>query len=449
MIARIVVAADVVATAGQCVAAALPAGDPARLRVAARRSAALSDVLDRSSAMLRHAAGSPLWDGEAHRAFVEAMSHGAPRLDATADRYRAYTGALQGYAVDLDRARALLPWLSREIAWRREELVRLRMTLDPLHPDAALRRRIDAAEADLWPLVRRFVEAHSSWADAVDRCSAALLRANAVDPTHDLHGWRAFGHEVAAVARRVSPVLDLALDPSLKHLSETFEKLAGQLSALGLVLSFVCPPAAAACFTVATVLAAAKLATDAVRAGNGEHISRGTFVVDAVQAVGVPGAGKVIGKVAGRFLARGEETIESAAASPIRDLPDGLMDTRGIEGDGFVLGGPSAQTRRLRWRNGTSNPKWGLTKAHLKKHLFNGGKYSLRTVDPGGNPSIWCGHLQELAARPATVIGENGVHDIFGHFPRVDGNGTYRLGIRVFPQDEDTWELVTILTRQD
>jgi hypothetical protein len=38
--------------------------------------------------------------------------------------------------------------------------------------------------------------------------------------------------------------------------------------------------------------------------------------------------------------------------------------------------------------------------------------------------------------------------DIIGDFPRADGSGTFRLGIRLFHRADRLYELITILTRQ-
>ena len=91
---------------------------------------------------------------------------------------------------------------------------------------------------------------------------------------------------------------------------------------------------------------------------------------------------------------------------------------------------------------------WGLRSEHLIKHFFGSGKVALRQIDPGGNPDSWMGYISRLFARPETARTANGMIDIMGDFPRADGSGTFRLGIRLFHRADGLYELITILTRQ-
>jgi RHS repeat-associated protein len=106
------------------------------------------------------------------------------------------------------------------------------------------------------------------------------------------------------------------------------------------------------------------------------------------------------------------------------------------------------RTRLIHYRPKVDDPNWGLTARHLNKHVFGDGVTSLRTLDPGGSTDQWVGYLQDLASRPSTITKSDGVQDIVGSFPRADGTGTFRLGIRVSPRADGSFDLITILTRQ-
>jgi len=456
MVIRVVLTADAASSAEACLRAELPRGDPTRVRQAARRSFALADELDRAMRLLQHSGDAAPWKGHAHDAFADAMQRSLPKLGATAQRYREYGAALSGYAVALDDAVGALPWLAREIGRRREELAAASPT-SVLAGTVALRSKVqgqhayETASEDLWPWLYRFADAHVGWAEAVDRCVRALLQANSHDPTRDLHGWSALTHNLSGVAKWIAPLEYLALHPSWDRLAEVCDILSTELASLALALTFVFPPAAAACFTAATVVSAFKLGVDSVRAKRGEHVSNFEWGMDALGIAPVGAMGKVAKEVAslgkvGDESAKAAEATHDAVSASMHDLPDGLRDSKGVAGPSFVLMGPMTQTRRLVWRS-RSDSRWGLTRKHLNKHLFSEGKWSLRTIDPGGNPDIWFGYLQELASRPATEIHSNGVEDVVVLFPKTHGVETFQLGIRFWPSGQ-SYEFVTLLTGQ-
>jgi hypothetical protein len=84
----------------------------------------------------------------------------------------------------------------------------------------------------------------------------------------------------------------------------------------------------------------------------------------------------------------------------------------------------------------------------MKKHLTGPGHHSLRQIDPAGNMDLWRGYMQELAGRPPTAQLDDGVQDILGTFPKADGSGEFRFGIRLAPNNDGEWDLVTLLTKQ-
>ncbi|OFZ18858.1 MAG: hypothetical protein A2Z20_02530 [Bdellovibrionales bacterium RBG_16_40_8] len=116
-------------------------------------------------------------------------------------------------------------------------------------------------------------------------------------------------------------------------------------------------------------------------------------------------------------------------------------------GHGFQLVS-SSDIRKVNFR-GLRDPKWGLNARHLNKHFFGDSKYALRTIDPGGNSDNWMTNLMDVIQRPVTKITANGKLDIMHYYPRSDGNGFYKLGVRLSKNYNKTFDLVTVLTRQD
>jgi hypothetical protein len=92
--------------------------------------------------------------------------------------------------------------------------------------------------------------------------------------------------------------------------------------------------------------------------------------------------------------------------------------------------------------------EWGFTAAHIEKHFFGADTLSLSQIDPAGNVEVWLSHLRELATRPHTALRNDGIEDIMGSFAKTDGSGSFRLGLRVSPKDDGTFDLVTVLTAQ-
>jgi hypothetical protein len=69
-------------------------------------------------------------------------------------------------------------------------------------------------------------------------------------------------------------------------------------------------------------------------------------------------------------------------------------------------------------------------------------------VPATGNVDLWRSYMQDLASRPVTGTTTNGMHDIIGTFPKADGTGTFQLGLRLSPNSDGTFDLITLLTRQ-
>jgi hypothetical protein len=100
--------------------------------------------------------------------------------------------------------------------------------------------------------------------------------------------WAKVGHWTAGLAH---PFIAFAEHPSLATFSEACSALVNDLSAVAMVLDFVCPPAAAVVWGVVAVAAAAKLLTDADRAMHGEAgVGWKSLAGDGLSAVPIGGA---------------------------------------------------------------------------------------------------------------------------------------------------------------
>lgn len=285
---------DGLLAARACLSQRMPAGDPVQLRSVARRSGAWAADLRRVAATLLSCAETPVWRGAAHRAFVEQLRASAPSVAAAAERYEHYAGALNAYASVLDEAAPLLVASRDRLRQRYDELAG--RTLGTVgfgtvgFGVTAPAGQPVGETADLLPLAGAFKAGYDRWADALDRCIAALSQGDDADPARDRHGFAAFGHRVAgAVEAVVSPVEQAVLHPSLQNLSNCFQALNVDLTVLGLGLLFICPAVGAACLAAATVLAAAQLAVDSARRERGEQVSRASLGLELAAAAPLGG----------------------------------------------------------------------------------------------------------------------------------------------------------------
>lgn len=115
---------------------------------------------------------------------------------------------------------------------------------------------------------------------------------------------------------------------------------------------------------------------------------------------------------------------------------------------GFKLG-TSSQIRQINFKSAI-NSKWGLTKKHLHKHFFSKtGNHSLVNIDPSGNPDLWMQYMMDLVQRPPTRIKPDGVIEILGSFPKQGTNDFFDMGVRLMPLDDKSFDLITVLTRQN
>jgi uncharacterized protein YukE len=272
-----------------CLSQRTPAGDPIQLRSVARRSGGWAADLRRVAATLLSCTETPVWSGAAHRAFVADLRESTPSMTATAERYERYAGALNAYAGVLDETGPLLVTTRNRLRQRYDELASQGFGTTGFGV-GALTAGSAPDTADLLPLAGTFKAGYDRWADALDRCTAALSQADLSDPARERHGFAEFAHQVTgAVGAVVSPFEQAVLHPSLRNLSNCFQALNVDLTVLGLGLLFICPAVGAACLAAATVLAVAQLAVDSARRERGEPVSAGSLGFELAAAVPVGG----------------------------------------------------------------------------------------------------------------------------------------------------------------
>jgi uncharacterized protein YukE len=286
---RFELSADGLRAAQVCLGQRVPAGDPAGIRLVAVRSGARAAALRRTASALLSGAEAGLWRGAAHRAFEDQLRTHAPSMSATADRYEHYAAALSSYAGALEETAPRLGATRRLLQQGCAELSRRQHAA--VVPGVAEYQSSPDPGSDLLPIARDFKAAYDRWADALDRCIRALSDADQADPTRDVHGFRAFEHRVATVAHHsVSPFEQAMLHPSLHTLSDCLGALNVDLTALGVALLFICPPAGTACLAAATVLAVTRLAVDSTRRARGEQVSTAGLGFELAAAIPIGGS---------------------------------------------------------------------------------------------------------------------------------------------------------------
>lgn len=294
-----------------CLAQRMPAGDPVSLRYVAHRSGARATDLRRVASLLLSHIETPLWRGAAHHAFVQQIRTRAPSMSATADRYEHYAGALYTYAAALEATAPGLLATRCRLRQRYEEFVGQPHATVGFEVTSLPGSRPTPDRTDLLPVAADFKARYDQWTDALDRCIRALSLADESDPTRDAHGFSALRHRVVgAVGASLSPFERAVRHPSLANISDCLGSLNLALTALGVGLLFVCPPAGMACLAAATVLAVAQVAVDATRRAQGEEVGAGTLVLGLAAAIplggsavrGMRAAGKVTRLVPGGGL---------------------------------------------------------------------------------------------------------------------------------------------------
>ena len=310
-----VLSTDPTEAARCCLSALLPVSDGYSIRLAAAAFTERGDQLRRLTALIRSAGTGDLWRGVAQQAYATSVAEQLPSLTAAANMYLSYAAALTRYAS-----------LTYDLA---PQLQSLRRSIDrhlvlPAGPGRDAQLRADTA---------RFTDAHTRWTTALTAACDALRRADGANPLRDRHGFHLLLSKLDHALRFVDPVGYLVLHPSLANLSHALSTLGTELTVLGVALLFVCPPAAAVCMTVATVLSAAQLAVDATRRTRGEHVGMAVLGMDAFGALPIVGRGaKEVEEVS-----KAVEELAPSERHVIDLVPGGgLQQHEGLDG-GHVL----------------------------------------------------------------------------------------------------------------
>jgi hypothetical protein len=173
---------------------------------------------------------------------------------------------------------------------------------------------------------------------------------------------------------------------------------------------------------------------------------------EALAAV-IPQQSNIVRSIGDRSIQDGTKALEkqagelAQATTPVTSVSSNLPEPA-RDRIGELVEGAGLSTRKVNFNPKGANPNWGLTPAHLEKHVTGSGAFSLKTIDPMGNTAIWVEHLQDLAQRTKTGTTSNGMVDIVGDFAKADGSGTFKLGIRLSPKPDGTFDLITLLTKQ-
>ena len=145
-----------------------------------------------------------------------------------------------------------------------------------------------------------------------------------------------------------------------------------------------------------------------------------------------------------------DNKIDDVGRSLIDDAAGGAkMFKETVNETNFIIVQSGQNPRKVRvLSNISANPKCGLTPQHLKKHFFGNEPSSLNQIDPGGTSDKWSQYLAKLMHSPVSRATSNGKLDIIRWFPRADGSGFFKMGIRLSPNADGTFDLITVLTRQ-
>ncbi len=274
----------------------MPAADAATVRMAAARAAELAGELRRVHAALHGSMGQAGgWSGTAELAFQDSVSAQLSQFAPAVQRYEGYAAAFGRYAAELD------------------------LVEPPLR--AARSRLVNAEPAPLGggapscsAAVAEFQRYWANWDTARTRCAAALAAVGEIDADPRRHGWSRLLHELTSV---------LPDRVSLAELSRTLADLGQALMVAGVVLSLVCPPAAAAVWAAVAVVAVCQLVTDAARRQRGEHVGMAALGWDAMAVFPV-----------GRLAAKARTAAEASKA--IERLAPELRSSRLVPGGGLA-----------------------------------------------------------------------------------------------------------------
>jgi len=300
---------------------------------------------------------------------------------------------------------------------------------------------VDEAQSQLKRAAASNDEAHEQQRHAARLAAGALQQASHAG----IHNESWFHHVTHSIGHWASTHWTATLR-EVSKVGTIVSALAGAAALILAVAGIAFPPleaAAALLESVSLVSAVAAGMADTALAATGKA-SWSSVGVDAL-SFAPAGLGKLVTKAAplireGRFLK--PSTVVHASAMHPDEIKLRSLTT---------LGHPPGATGHLRVVNCVPvgvDPEWGMTTIHIEKHFLGKDLFSLSHIDPGGNVDTWLGHLRDLSTRPPTKQLANGVQDIIGKFPKTSGPGTFKLGLRLSPKTDGTFDLVTVLTSQ-
>jgi hypothetical protein len=301
---------------------------------------------------------------------------------------------------------------------------------------------ISEARAQLKRAVAANDDAHEQQRQAARIAAAALQQASHAG----IHNQSWFHRVTHSVGHWASTHWTATLR-EVSKIGTVVSALAGAAALILAVAGVAFPPleaAAAALETVSLVSAvAAGMADTALAAtGKGSWTSVGVDALSFAPA----GLGKLVTKAAplireGRLLKPSTVVHASNAVHPdevkLRSLA--TLDH---------APGAAGELRVIHCVPQGVDPRWGMTAIHVEKHFLGEGPLALSRIDPTGSAEIWLNHLRELASKPVTRTLDSGLQDIMGTFGKADGSGSFRLGLRISPRDDGSFDLVTVLTGQ-
>jgi hypothetical protein len=409
---------------------ALAAGDDSWTGAAAVsahvRTASLPPTLDKANVSYA-AAGSAL--GSYARTLADAQDRSTSAIAAAARACAALAGAVAAHAAAASRDAEALT------------VARSAGLLPPRPTAPHYEASIAEARAQLKRAVASNEQAHEQQRQAARTAAAALQQASHAG----IHNQSWFHHVTHSMGHWASTHWTATLR-EVSRIGTIVSALAGAAALILAVAGAAFPPleaAAAALETVSLVSAVAAGMADTALAATG----KGSWTSVGVDALSLApaGMGKLVTKAAppireGRFL---KPTAVVHASNAVH--PDEVK-LRSLTTLGHSPG--ATYSRVVNCAPEGVDPEWGMTAVHIEKHFLGKGPLSLSHIDPHGNIETWLGHMRDLATRPYTALRNDNIQDIMGKFQKADGSGNFKLGLRVSPKSDGTFDFVTVLTAQ-
>ena len=433
-------------------------GDPIDVSAAGRTLESIAVDVASIAARLRSLASSTEWTGTAaHSAYARSATV-PPKLDKAQASYSAAGVALRTYARSLDEAQQqsesaiasanrasadLAAARGSQVAAANHDAVAVATAQAAgLPPPAPTAPRYQASIEDAAARLSR-ARALNDQAHDLQRRAAQVAAGALQQASHEGIRNESWMHRIAHSAGQWASTHWAAALHQVARVANTVSALAGLAALVLAVAGVLFPPLEVAAGVLETVaLASAVVAgmADTALAVTG----RGSWKLVGIDVLGLApaGLGKVVTKLAPVLresrLIRPSTVVHASSgdAAKLRSLT--------------TLGHPpgASYSRVINCAPSGVDPEWGLTADHIDKHFLGEELSSLSRIDAEGNVELWLSHLRELATRPYTALRNGGIQDIIGSFTKTDGSGSFRLGLRISPRDDGTFDLVTVLTAQ-